>query len=110
MAKAALLKLVQGTETRKRPRVNRLPQTHAEMTRKVREPDEFMTFMQNAIKDSGREYYRIAADAMVHFQTVKNIAEGTTRFPANATCDRILSACGLVRKVVRATGAKKKTG
>ena len=91
-----------------RPRVNRLPQTHEEMTRRVREPDEFMTTMQNVINDSGKSYIDIACAAQVHFQTVRNIAEGTTRFPANSTCDRILAACGYRREVMRVEGRRKK--
>ena len=91
-----------------RPAINSLPKTQEEMTRRYREPDEFMTVMQNVISDYARgyadvtrAYVGIAVAAMVHYQTVKNIAEGATRFPANSTCDRILSACGYRRDVIK---------
>ena len=95
---------------------NRLPETNEEMSRRYREPDDELEQIQKAIADyvKGHDdiywaYADIAAAVPCAFQTVKRLAENTTRYPANTTCTRILRVCGWERRLVRIETKKWKT-
>lgn len=84
--------------------------TPKEVTKPVREPDEVLTQLRNAIDDYSGNFptwnerritIEIAASAMVNWKTIRNIVSGDTTRPQNYTCDRIFDACGWQRQLIR---------
>ena len=91
----------QRLQSKKKPPVNRQPQTHKEMTRKIPEPDDDMVRLQNAIKDSGLDEDEIAKETGVSWYSIHNICIGLAKYPRNSTVEKILNACGVERQWVK---------
>jgi lambda repressor-like predicted transcriptional regulator len=61
--------------------------------------DPILEFLRNDITDSGWSTNYLAERAGVSYATVRNIMNGKTRHPYNATVDTLLNALGWDRPV-----------